>query len=178
VLDAKIEESVPNERRVVFDIDEGDKIKIDQIKFTGNDVFSQGRLRRAMKKTKKAVWYMFWETKNVFNQANYDEDVESVKRLYQDYGYKDVVVKDPVIETFVTNPKEARPDKVKRRARITIPVVEGDQFMFGSLKVEGSTLFDNARLAKAFDLYKPGKPLSRAALAEGISQSAATSTRS
>ncbi|MBL8112092.1 MAG: outer membrane protein assembly factor BamA [Acidobacteria bacterium] len=167
VLDAKIEESVPNERRVVFDIDEGDKIKIDQIKFTGNNVFSQGRLRRTMKKTKKAVWYMFWETKNVYNQANYDEDVESVKRLYQDYGYKDVVVKDPVIETFVTNPREARPDKVKRRARITIPVVEGDQFMFGSLKVEGSTLFDNKRLEKAFDLYKPGKPLSRAVLAEG-----------
>ena len=47
------------------------------------------------------------------------------EQVYQNAGYKDVVVKDPIISTFVANPEETRPEKVKRRANIVIPIVEG-----------------------------------------------------
>jgi len=167
VVDATLEPMGENERRVVFLVDEGDKIKIDSLDFTGNTVFGDGRLRRAMKKTRQTNFYQFWDSKDVYNQANYEEDVESVKKVYQNAGYKDVVVKDPVIETFVVNPKETRPDKVKRRARIEIPVVEGERFYFGDLKVEGTTVFPADRLEKFFS-WSPGKPLNRAALVDGM----------
>ncbi len=167
VVDVTIEQMGENERRVAYLVDEGDKIKIESIDFTGNAVFSDTRLRRAMKKTRQHRFWQFWDSKDVYNQANYEEDVESVKKVYQNAGYKDVVAKDPVIETFVVNPQERRRDKVKRRARIEIPIVEGERFYFGDLKIEGATVFPPDRLLRFFP-WSPGKPLSRAVLADGM----------
>lgn len=151
VVDTALEPMGENEKRVVFLVDEGDKIKIESIDFTGNTVFSDRRLRYAMKKTRQRNFYQFWDSKDVYNQANYEEDIESVKKVYQNAGYKDVVAKDPVIETFVVNPDETRRDKVKRRARIEIPLVEGERFYFGDVKVEGTTVFPGDRLLQFFD---------------------------
>lgn len=167
-VDATIETVSASERRVVFLVDEGDKIKIESIRFTGNTVFAQVTLRRALKKTHQAHWWKFWDSKDVYAQANYEEDVDSIKKLYQNKGYKDVVVKDPLLDVFVVNPKERRPEKVKRRVRISVPVVEGERFVAGSLVVEGAVLFDGTRLAKAFSDLKPGRPLNRGLIVEGM----------
>ncbi len=167
VVDTALEPMGENEKRVVFLVDEGDKIKIESIDFTGNTVFSDRRLRFAMKKTRQRNFYQFWDSKDVYNQANYEEDIESVKKVYQNAGYKDIVAKDPVIETFVVNPGETRRDKVKRRARIEIPLVEGERFYFGDVKVEGTTVFPGDRLLQFFD-WSPGKPLKRSALVDGM----------
>jgi len=167
VVDTLLEPMGEHEKRIVFLVDEGDKIKIESIDFTGNTVFSDARLRRAMKKTRQRNFYQFWDSKDVYNQASYEEDVESVKKVYQNAGYKDVVAKDPVIETFVVNPSETRRDKVKRRARIVVPIVEGERFFFGDVKVEGATVFPADRLVRFFN-WSPGKPLNRAVLADGM----------
>lgn len=167
VVDTAIEPMGENERRVVFLVDEGDKIKIDDIDFTGNTVFSDRRLYYAMKKTRESNFYQFWDSKDVYNQASYEEDIELVKRIYQNAGYKDIVVKDPVIETFVANPQETRREKVKRRARIQIPIVEGERYYFGELKIEGTTVFPPDRLLRFFP-WEAGKPLGRAILTDGM----------
>jgi outer membrane protein insertion porin family len=165
-VEATMEPINENERRVVFIVDEGDKIKIETIKFTGNTIFSSARLRRAMKKTHQRHWYMFWDTKTVYNQASYEDDVEEVRHVYQNAGYKDVVIKDPVVETYVVNPK-AKPGKTKRRARITIAVVEGEKYFFGKVTVDGSTVWTGADLARPF-FYKPGQPMNRQVLVDGM----------
>jgi outer membrane protein insertion porin family len=166
-IDATIEVINDKESRIVFLVDEGDKVKIEAIRFAGNTVVSETRLRYAMKKTRQAHWWYFWDSKDVYSQASYEEDVESIRKVYQDLGYKDVVVKDPTIDTFIVNPKEKRADKIKRRARITIPVVEGEQFFFGDLKVEGAAQFDDRLLSRIF-AFKPGAPLKRAVIVDGM----------
>ena len=166
-IEATTEPAGENAKRIVFLIDEGDKLKIEQIHFTGNTVFGQQTLRNAMKKTATDHWWRFYDSKSVYNQANFDEDMDSLRKLYQGKGYKNVVIKDPILETYVVNPKEKLRDKIKRRLRVTIPIVEGDLFFFGTLKVEGSTVFPGANLEKLF-VYTPGKPLSRTILEDGI----------
>ena len=116
------------------------------------------RLYYAMKKTRESNFYQFWDSKDVYNQASYEEDIESVKKLYQNAGYKDIVVKDPVIETFVVNPEETRPEKIKRRARIQIPLVEGERYYFGDLKIEGTTVFPSDRLLAVLPLGGRASP--------------------
>jgi len=166
-IETRIENVAENTRRIVYLIDEGDKLKIESIRFTGNTVFGQQTLRNAMKKTATDHWWRFYDSKSVFNQANYDEDVENLRKAYQNKGYKDIVIKDAVLGVYVANPKEKRPEKIKRRVRLTIPVSEGERFYFGTLKVEGSTVFPAERLEKSFE-YTPGKPMSRAVLEDGI----------
>ena len=167
VVEATLETVSPSQRRVVFNVDEGDKMKVESIHFTGNTVFGEQKLRNAMHKTATAHWWRFFDSKSTYNQASYDEDVESLRKLYQDAGYKDVVVKDAVLDTFVVNPGEKRADKIKRRVKITIPIVEGERWYFGKLDVDGSTVFKPEVLEKFFG-YRAGRPLSRAVLADGM----------
>src|SRR4029077_19275687 len=134
-VDFRVEDISKTEKKLIFVIDEGDKIKIAAIKFEGNHVFKQQKLRNAMGKTKINTWWRFLsETSTTYSQANYDADVESIKGLYHSAGYKDVVVKDPVLDIFVKNPK-APAKKQKKNVRITIPIVEGDQFFIGQVQI-------------------------------------------
>ena len=166
-IDATTENVSDLQRRIVFLVDEGDKIKIKSIVFTGNTVFGQTKLRYAIHKTKQAHWWRFFDSKSTYNQAGYEEDVEALRKVYQDVGYKDVVIKDPILDVFVTNPSEKRPEKISRRVKITIPIVEGEKFYFGKVTVEGSTVFRPEGLERFFR-YKPGKPMSRAVIADGM----------
>ena len=166
-VDATIENVSDLQRRIVFLVDEGDKIKIESIRFAGNTVFGQTKLRYALSKTKQAHWWRFFDSKSTYNQAGYEEDVEALRKVYQDVGYKDVVIKDPILDVFVTNPSEKRPEKIQRRVRITIPIVEGERFYFGKVTVEGSVVF-RPELLERFFAYTPGKPMSRAVIGDGI----------
>ena len=173
-VDWRVEGKTKAEQKLVFAIDEGEKIKITAIRFTGNHVFSAARIRLAMKKSKVNVIWRVFSDKTVYNQANFDEDVESIKHLYQDYGYKDIVVKDPILDIYVSNPKQKNPKKITRRMRITIPVVEGEKYYFGKIDValeEGEPkVFTKPEILHAFRYCKPGQVLSRARLQEGLAE--------
>jgi len=173
-LDWKIEGKTKAEQKFVWVIDEGEKIKIAAIRFTGNHVFSASRIRLAMKKSKVNTLWRLLSDKTVYNQANFDEDVESIKHLYQDYGYKDIVVKDPQLDIYVANPKQKDAKKIRKKMRITVPLVEGEKFFFGSVDValeEGDPkVFPKDQILRSFRYCKPGQVLSRARLQEGLSK--------
>ena len=173
-IDWKVEGKTKAERKLVFVIDEGEKIKISSIEFTGRHVFSAARIRLAMKKSKiNTLWRVFSDN-TVYNQANFDEDVESIKHLYQDYGYKDIVVKDPTLDIFVANPKQKNAKKIRKKMRITIPLVEGEKFYFGKIDValeEGDPkVFSKAEILKSFRYCRPGGVLSRERIHEGLAE--------
>ena len=180
-VEFRIEDVSKTEKKVVFVIDEGDKVKIESIDFEGNTVISDRRLRSAMKKTKVDTCAGgSSRTRPTYSQANYDEDVESIKALYQSKGYKDVVVKDPKIDIFVKDPN-AKPKKIKRRARITIPLVEGDRFFTGGIRVvrvnQGgqpadpptTTVIPADVILKDFYELPPGSVLNRDRIVEALS---------
>ena len=178
-VDFNVEDVSKTEKKVVFVLDEGEKVKIAAIDFEGNTVVSDRRLRMAMKKTKTNAWFRPFSEKTTFNQANYDEDVENVKAVYQSKGYKDIVLKDPKVDIFVVNP-DAKPKKIKRRARITIPVVEGEQFYTGDIRVvrvnqsgqpadpPDPTVLPASEILKEFFELKPGTVLNRDRIVEAL----------
>ena len=53
IVDPVVTDPGPNQKRVVFKIDEGAKVRIGKILFEGNTVFSPPRLHHAMKKLKE-----------------------------------------------------------------------------------------------------------------------------
>ena len=178
-VDYKIEDVSKTEKKVTFVIDEGDKVKIESIKFTGNRAVSSQTLRNAMKKTKVATLWRILSENTTYSQANYEADVENIKGVYQSRGYKDIVVKDPILDVYVVNPKAK---KTKRRVRMTIPVVEGDKFFTNEIRitrVEKSgqpgenpdpTVLPRATLLKKFHELKPGSVLNRDRLIEALSE--------
>jgi len=178
-IDYRIDDISKTEKKVDFLIDEGDKVKIESISFTGNPAVSAQALRNAMHKTKVATFWRILNDDTVYNQASYEADVESMKALYQSKGYKDVVVKDPILDVYIVNPS-AKPTKIKRRVRITVPIVQGEQFFTNTISIvrvqqngqpadpPEPAVFPGPLLLKQFWELPPGSVLNRDHLVEGL----------
>ncbi|MEO8277556.1 MAG: outer membrane protein assembly factor BamA [Thermoanaerobaculia bacterium] len=136
-----LDEVAPTERRVIFTIDEAEKVRIGDIKFADNTVYGDWRLKWTMSKTKETniVWRML--KRDIYNPATIAADLVKVKDLYRNAGYKNIDLADPVLGV-----KER--GSGKRRLRIEIPVTEGHRFKLGVVKVEGNQVF-NARYLNA-----------------------------
>jgi outer membrane protein insertion porin family len=129
---------------LVFKIEEGPKVKVGRIKFTGNHAFSDRKLIRAMRHDRPyAIPLYFWNIPvltKTYDREKLNEDLEvGVRGLYQDNGYFKVVVKDPVLENINTTgfrmgvPVAGRTHG--KAVNITIPIEEGDRYRMGTLKI-------------------------------------------
>jgi len=142
--------------RLVFDVKEGGKLRIYKVNFRGNKVFSSRQLAGAMEKTRRH-WAFSWLTSHdLLVEKNLEEDLKNVKKLYWRNGYKDVFVGQPTIDVVDHTTERQKRKNAQRalkglsakydlRANLTFPVLEGDKFYEGTLKVEGNEKLFNER---------------------------------
>src|SRR5580693_4883034 len=112
---------------LVFKIQEGPKVKVGHIKFTGNHAFSDRKLLRQMRHDRPySIPLYFWDINvlsKTYDSEKLTEDLEvGVRGFYQDNGYFKVVV--PL--TGRTHGKAVN---------ITIPIEEGERYKMGTLKI-------------------------------------------
>ncbi|HXY01134.1 MAG TPA: outer membrane protein assembly factor BamA [Candidatus Limnocylindrales bacterium] len=129
---------------LVFKINEGPKVKVGRINFTGNHAFSRRKLIRAMRHDRPYQIPLYIREINVMSKT-YDhdkliEDIEvGIRGLYQDNGYFRVLVKDPIVENIDTEgwrmglPLTGRTHG--KAVNITIPIEEGERYKMGTLRI-------------------------------------------
>jgi outer membrane protein insertion porin family len=144
-----------NEKKVVFTVDEGDRVRIAKISFTGNTVFGNYHLRWSMKDTKQSNLVSRILKHDIYDPAKLQEDLDKVRELYHSQGYKNVAVGEPKIEVRAEHPQAAAIKDQKRRMFITIPLEEGDRWKQGKLSLDGNKIYKDAPLLAAYKL-KPG----------------------
>lgn len=154
------------ERRVVFTIDEGDRVRIGDIRFEGNTVFREARLRWEMKNTKESGPLTRLFKDDIYNPAKLAEDLDAVRDVYREAGYKNVVIGEPRIQVVSRNP-DAPVDEQRRRLAITVPIEEGNRWKFGQVHIEGNEVFEEEPLLSAFQ-YRPGEWLRSDRVDEGV----------
>ena len=162
-----VEEVGPNEKKVTFTVDEGDRVRISDINFEGNTVFSDLRLRLAMKKTKESGLITRIAKKDIYDPAKLQEDLDKVRDLYRGAGYKNVVIGDPKVEVRALKPGAAAPKDQKRRMFITIPLEEGERWKFGQVTIEGNQIYSDEILLRAFT-HKTGGWLRQKVIDDGV----------
>ncbi len=74
-----------------IDVDEGPKIKVDDIWFHGNKRFGDGDLKGAMKETSERRWWKFWTT-NKFDRKKYKDDKDLILAFYHNNGFRDAEI--------------------------------------------------------------------------------------
>jgi outer membrane protein insertion porin family len=141
-----------NDKKVVFKVDEGDRVRIAKIEFTGNHVFGGMRLRWAMKDTKTSNWITRILKKDVYDPAKLQEDLDKIRDLYKGAGYKNIAIGEPKVEVRAENPKAAEKDQ-KRRMIITIPIEESDRWKLGNVTLDGNKIYKDPVLLRAFSLH-------------------------
>ena len=161
----------PNSVALTFIVVEGPKVKMGNVNFTGNTVFSRQRLERSMKYSRPTglpPWF-YWFHKT-YDKDRVEADLENIRSLYQDHGYFIALVQDPKVKMVNTHnrlPLFFLGGGRGKRVDITIPVEEGPQYRLGKFVIRGNTLFKQAVLERVlrmksgdiFDLSKVRKAL-------------------
>jgi outer membrane protein insertion porin family len=133
-----------NDAQLRVKIDEGNKISVDKISFTGNNHIRSKDLRGAMDNTSELTWWKFWD-KARFNKEDYDKDKQLIVDYYREHGYKDASI---VSDKFTYSSD-------KEDMYINIKVNEGKQYRVHSIKFEGNTIYKDTLLLERLD-FKPG----------------------
>ncbi len=129
-----------NSVRLVFDIDRGDKVKIRNIEFVGNNNVKGKKLRKKMEDTKEKR-RLFASSK--FIKAEYEEDKDAIIAFYNTLGYRDAqIVKDSLW----------RDADGLLNTRITID--EGNQYYFRNISWKGNSIYDEQTLASVLSIEK------------------------
>ncbi len=131
-----------NKVNMLVTVDQGDKVKISEIDFTGNEMFSDARLKRAMKKTKEKNFFRFWK-RSKFIAAEYEEDKENIVNKYKEKGFRDArILSDTLIRVD--------PENIELR----LAIEEGRKHYIGNIDFIGNTVYTDERLQRELGILK------------------------
>jgi outer membrane protein insertion porin family len=149
----------PNSVALTFIVVEGPKVKVGNVRFTGNQVFSSRELARAMKYSRSVgapPWFYWFH--RTYDKERIEADLENIRDLYRDHGYFYALAKEP--DTKMVDTRRRWPFFFfswgrGKRVDLTIPVEEGLQYHLGTFHIRGNKLFKQEQLATVLKL-KPG----------------------
>jgi outer membrane protein insertion porin family len=147
---------------VTFNVNEGPKIKIRKIDFTGNTAFSDGRLQRRLKENKPKGIISFITGSGTYKESEYEADIERVVEFYQNHGYARARIGQPELKTL-----ENTKDGKTRWIELRIPVTEGPRYRFGEFGFSGNTIFKTEGLRPLYDGVAKGEWYSRKKVDDG-----------
>jgi outer membrane protein insertion porin family len=159
-----------NAVKLVFNIDEGPKVKVGKINIEGNKAFSTRRIIRSMRHSRPISVPLYLTDIDIwsktFDQNKLDEDEEvGIRGLYQDHGYFRVIVHEAVLNT-VEEDRSGLPLPLPgigrahgKRTDITIKIEEGEKYRMGNLTIRSADpdqglFFKPDFLEKVFPLKK------------------------
>ncbi len=126
-----------NKKRVdmVLNINKGNKIKVKDIIFNGNDVIKSKKLRKSMKNTKtKNPFRVLKRSKYI--EADYKEDLESVANIYKEKGYRDARI---LSDSIIINDNNT--------ITINVDLEEGEKYTFGKIDYVGNSVYTDRQLS-------------------------------
>ena len=133
---------VANAIRVNFAIDRGQKIKIRDINFIGNDALSEFKLARSKKKTKAKKIYNFFNSKK-FNEKEYPNDKKGLISAFNEAGYRDArLIRDSIY--YVDS----------NRLGIDFVIDQGKKYYFRDIKWTGNSVYSAETLNSILQIQK------------------------
>ncbi|MCF7568339.1 BamA/TamA family outer membrane protein [Sabulilitoribacter arenilitoris] len=139
-----VKDSVETARvNMVINIDKGEKVKVKNIEFSGNDILSDKTLRKAMKNTKKINRLRLLK-RSKFVDSAYQEDLSKVIDKYKENGYRDARI---LSDSLVVNDDN-------KTVSLKISVNEGEQYTFGDITFIGNTVYSNEFLTRYLRIKK------------------------
>ncbi len=162
-ITVNLQQIPPSSVGLTFNVKEGPKVKVGNIRFVGNKHVSTRDLRRAMKNLKPIgipnsifLENLFART---FDASKLEEDTQRVEFAYQQRGYYKALVQDP--KTEIRDSKGGIPVPFLRKAGkamdITMPVEEGDRYRLKAIVFKNNKVILNTALLRGLFPLKDGE---------------------
>ncbi len=153
-VDIEIEEINQTSIALIFNVEEGPRVRIKEILFTGaGDKFTQRRLRGAMKVVKESGLISSFQSKDIYFKPKLEYDLENVRQFLGSKGYlnarlgePEVVREEKAVSGFPIISKKGP------GLKITVPIEVGRRYKIKSVKEEGVTLFPAGYISLASGL--------------------------
>lgn len=136
--------SKENQVIVNVNINKNTKVKVHKIYINGNQVLSDNKLKRTMKKTNENnnIFNIFKQKK--FVESDYEDDKNRILEKYNELGYRDAkIVSDSVVKY--------NDDRVD----VYLNVEEGKKYYISDISWVGNTIYSTDVLQQLLDIY-PG----------------------
>ncbi len=132
-------------------INEGEASTIKEVKIIGNRSFSTRQIKSIIKSGPK-YWFELWSDKDIYNNTQLDQDIESIIQFYQNMGYAKVKIVS----------KQVNLSSDKKDIYITISIDEGKKYIFGSVSAMGLENFNDEIFKNILKFnLKPGTSFNR-----------------
>jgi outer membrane protein insertion porin family len=139
-------------------LNEGVKVRIREIKVSGNASVKTGDILGRMKT--KAVSWWGWFRSGYLKDEELEEDVERIKALYDEAGFSDVEVQTEV--------QPLGTDKEGGDVILKVTITEGRKYLVGDVVLKGNAVLKTEEILQAV-LMKKDKPFSRRGLRLDVS---------
>ena len=142
----RIERSPDRGKEIVLflDVEEGTRVTVADVVFSGNTVFLDGDLRGAMSVRPEGFW---WWRSGSYDREKFDEDLQvGLPDFYAARGYLDFTV---LGDSLVIDP-------VTGKTRLEVSVDEGQQYRLREFTIEGNSEFSTAELERNFQPEQRG----------------------
>ena len=115
-----------------FKVTEGPKVKISNVDFVGNKVYSDGKIRGRMKTNKGGGFWIF-PGSSVYQEDKFEEDAEMIVAFYRDRGYLQIDVGQPNLK-LIRDSKDGK----ERFMTLEIPINEGQRYRVDKFEFAGN----------------------------------------
>ncbi len=144
---------------ITFVIDEGDRVRVVEIQFEGNTVFSDGSFAAPMKYVKEAGLISRFKGQDILDREKLDVDLRLVDNYMRSKGYLQARHGEPRVEGvgprrtgfFLPLPFLSSVDE---GLRVTVPITEGKLYRLGEMKIEGNSIFSEDQIRAIIGLNK------------------------
>src|SRR5215471_9766916 len=123
-VDPKIIELPNNRVDLVFEIREGEKTGIKDIRFVGAKAFSSSRLKDVIKTSESNI-LSFLQTTDIYDPDRVEADRDLLRRFYLKHGFADVRIVAAIGEY----------DPARKGFVVTFTIDEGSQYRVGTIEV-------------------------------------------
>lgn len=132
----------PNSVLLTFDINKGEKVRIGQVIYEGNENISDFRLNWLMKNTKARKNIRFWK-KSKYMEDDYREDKERIIARYNKLGFRDAMIESDSVYFREDGNKAIR-----------LTISEGPKYYFRDISWVGNTKFSDRDLSAILGVQK------------------------
>ena len=114
---------------VVFEVAEGPRAFIKEVRFSGNSALPAGELRKVLLKTRVRRFWSWITKSGIYLPDEFQQDLDRLRDYYFNRGYVDMKVAGTELE------------RLPRGLRVSIAIEEGRQYRLGAAEITGNVQF-------------------------------------
>ncbi len=149
-LETRIVDNNNNSVNIIYNFDLGERAKISEIKFIGNKVFRNNKLRNIIVSEESKPW-KFLTSNKYLNENRINLDVNLLRNFFLNKGYFNVLIKSSSAKVIENN-----------NFVLTFNIDAGKRYFFNNIKLDVSDDYKKENFSNFFNLFNDlkGKPYS------------------